>query len=112
MTHPGIEPRSTGLLANTLASWPMSRIYVIVYNDMQLNIYVILCNCMYVIWLLSIYNSSLPIQDVALKTSREQWTIETGGERGSERSVLAARHDDEELLLCNCLYVCNNVCLG
>ena len=38
------------------------------------------------------YNSSVPIRDVALKTSREQWTIETGGERGSGRSVLAAHH--------------------
>ena len=30
------------------------------------------------------YNhSSWPIQDIALKTSRERWKIETGGERGS-----------------------------
>ena len=42
-----------------------------------------------------IYNSSVPIQDVVLKTSREQWTIETGGERGSGKSVLATWHDDE-----------------
>ena len=27
----------------------------------------------------SIYNSAVPIQDIALKTSQEQWTIETGG---------------------------------
>ena len=32
-----------------------------------------------------IYNSSVLIQDVALKTYRERWTIETGGERGSGR---------------------------
>ena len=43
-----------------------------------------------------IYNSSMSIQDVALKTCREQWTIETGGERGSGRSVLAVRHDDDD----------------
>ena len=43
-----------------------------------------------------IYNSSVSIQDIALRTSQEQWTIETGGERGSERSVLAARLDDDE----------------
>ncbi len=43
-----------------------------------------------------IYNSSVPIQDVAWKTSRERWTIETGGERGSGRSMLAARHDDDD----------------
>ena len=60
-----------------------------------------------------IYNSSVPIQDIAWKTSRERWTIETGGERGVERSVLAAQHDDNCLLriiisylkLCNCLQI-------
>ena len=35
-----------------------------------------------------IYNSSVPMQDVALSTSREQWTIETGSERGSGRSMI------------------------
>ena len=29
-----------------------------------------------------IYNSFVPIQDVALKTSREQWTIVTDGNEG------------------------------
>ena len=29
-----------------------------------------------------IYNSSVPIHDVALKTDRERWTLETGGKRG------------------------------
>ena len=37
-----------------------------------------------------IYNSSVPIQDIALKTYREWWTIEMGGERGS------VRHDDDD----------------
>ena len=46
-----------------------------------------------------IYNSSVPIQDVALKT------IETGGERGSERSMLAARHNDDDETLFNELYL-------
>ena len=41
-----------------------------------------------------IYYSSLLIQDEALKTYRERWTIETGGERRSGRSVLAVPHDD------------------
>ena len=40
------------------------------------------------------YKSSVPIQDVALKTYRVQWTTEKGGERGSRRSVLEARHED------------------
>ena len=43
-----------------------------------------------------ICNSYVPIQDIALKTSWEQWTIETGGERGSGRSVFEARHDDDK----------------
>ena len=43
-----------------------------------------------------IYNSSVPIQDVALKTYREQWTIETSGSRGSGRSVQVVRHDDDD----------------
>ena len=43
-----------------------------------------------------IYNSSVPIQDLALKTSQERWIIETGSERGSGRSVLAAQHDDDD----------------
>ena len=43
-----------------------------------------------------IYNSSVPIWDIALKTSRKQWTIEMGSERGSGRSVLAAWHDDDD----------------
>ena len=42
-----------------------------------------------------IYNSSVPTQDVALKTSRERWTIETSGEGGSEGCVLVTRHDDD-----------------
>ena len=42
-----------------------------------------------------IYNNSVAIQDVAWKTSQELWTIEMGGERGSRRSVLAVRHDDD-----------------
>ena len=44
----------------------------------------------------TIYNCSVPIQDISLKTARKQWTMETGGERGSGRSVLAARHDDDD----------------
>ena len=38
-----------------------------------------------------IYNSSVQIQDIALKISREQWTIEMGSEGGSEKSELVAR---------------------
>ena len=39
-----------------------------------------------------IYNSSVPIQDVALKTYQKRWTIE----RESGRSVLAAQCDDDD----------------
>ena len=41
----------------------------------------------------TIYNSSVPIQDEALMTSLKQWTIETGSERGSWRSVPVAQHN-------------------
>ena len=44
-----------------------------------------------------IYNRSVLIQDVAWKTCREQWTVGTSGERGSGKSVLAARHDDDDM---------------
>ena len=51
-------------------------------------------------WLDPIYNCSVPIQYVAMKTSRERWTIETGSDRGSVRSVLATRHDDDDICIC------------
>ena len=41
------------------------------------------------------YNSSVSIQDVAVKTYRKRWTIEKGSGRGSCRFVLAVRHDDK-----------------
>ena len=44
----------------------------------------------------SLKNCSVSIQDVALKTYRMRWTIETGGERGSGRSILATRYDDDD----------------
>ena len=42
-----------------------------------------------------IYNSSVSIQDVALKTNQKRWTIEKGGGRGSGGSMLAALDNDE-----------------
>ena len=42
------------------------------------------------------YSSSVPIRNVALKTCRKQWTIRKGGEKGSGRSVLMTRHDDND----------------
>ena len=42
------------------------------------------------------YSSSLPIQDVTLKTCWKQWAIENCGEKGSEISVLIARYDDDD----------------
>ena len=42
------------------------------------------------------YSCSMPIRDVAPKICQKQWTIGRGGERGSGRSVLAARHDDND----------------
>ena len=45
----------------------------------------------------TIYSSSVPIRDVAWKTCWEWWTIETSGEKGSGKSVLAARNDDDNI---------------
>ena len=42
------------------------------------------------------YSSYVRIRDVALKTSQRQWTIGRSGEKGSEISVPAARHDDDD----------------
>ena len=42
------------------------------------------------------YSNSVLILDVALKTCQKQWTIGTGGERGSEISMLIVRHDNDD----------------
>ena len=43
------------------------------------------------------FSSYVRIQDVALKTCQRRWTIGRSGERGSGISVLAARHDDDDV---------------
>ena len=43
-----------------------------------------------------IHNNFVLIQDIASKTSKEHWMIETGGEWWSGRSVLAMWHDDDD----------------
>ena len=43
-----------------------------------------------------IYNSSVQTQDVGWKTCCKQWMIETIGERGSGKSMLAAQHNDDD----------------
>ena len=52
----------------------------------------------------TIYDSSVPIQEVHWK----QWTIGTGAERGSGRSMLAAQHDDDDIIY---IYTCVCVCV-
>ena len=42
------------------------------------------------------HNNSVPIQDVALKTYRERWTIEKDAGRGSGRSTLVVWHNDDD----------------
>ena len=42
------------------------------------------------------FSSYVRIWDVALRTCQRRWTIVRSGERGSEISVLAARHDDDD----------------
>ena len=43
-----------------------------------------------------IYKSSVQTQDVVYKTNRKRWTIETNGEKESGKSMLTARHDDDD----------------
>ena len=43
-----------------------------------------------------IYSSYVRIPDVALNTYRERWVIESCGERGSVKSVVAAPHYDDD----------------
>ena len=43
------------------------------------------------------YSSYVRIWDVTLKTCQKRWMIGRSGERGSGISVLAARHDDDEI---------------
>ena len=52
------------------------------------------------------YSNSVPIQHVALKAYRERWTIVKGCRRGSGRSALVARHDDDDddILFCTSEY--------
>ena len=40
------------------------------------------------------FSSYVRIRNIALKTYQRRWTIGRSGERGSEISVLVARHDD------------------
>ena len=42
------------------------------------------------------YSSSVPIQNVTLKTCWKQWTIGWSGERGSGISVRMVQHDDDD----------------
>ena len=43
-----------------------------------------------------IYSSSVPIQNVVYKIGWKRWTIETGGENGSGKSVLVPEHDNDD----------------
>ena len=45
------------------------------------------------------YSSYVRIRDVALKTCQSRWMIGRSGERGSGISLLAARHDDDDIYI-------------
>ena len=53
------------------------------------------------------YSSSMRIGDIALKTCQRRWTIGRSGERGSRISVLAARHDDDDIYIYIYIYIYN-----
>ena len=44
-----------------------------------------------------IYSNSVSIQDVTWKICRERWTIETGGEKWSGKSVQAVWHGNDDI---------------
>ena len=56
------------------------------------------------------YSNYVRTQDVTLKTCRRRWMIGRSGERGSGISVLAIRHDDDDIYIltrtCVCMFVC------
>ena len=49
-----------------------------------------------------IYNSSVLINDVAMKTFRERWTIGTGGERESQGDMCYRR----DMMIMIYIYIC------
>ena len=51
------------------------------------------------------YSSSVPIRDVALKTCQKRWMIGGSGNRGSGISVLAARHDYDDIYIYIYIYI-------
>ena len=46
-----------------------------------------------------IYNTTVLVHDVDMKTCRERWTTDTGGERVSVRSILAVHDEDDGIIL-------------
>ena len=61
---------------DTTAAWKKLRLILSFWSDFDMTDAYLLK---------PIYNSSVPTQDVALKTFREHWIIETDAERGSRR---------------------------
>ena len=52
------------------------------------------------------YSTYVRIRDLALNTCQKRWMIGRSGERGSGISVLAAWHDDDEVLLYSTSLIC------
>ena len=65
------------------------------------------------------YSSYVRTQDVTLRTCQRRRIIGRSGERGSEISVLVARHDDDNddisinvfVGMCVCMCACRRVCM-
>ena len=57
------------------------------------------------------YNSSVRIQDVALKTYWEWRTIKKGGGRGSGRSKLAVWHEDDDMCIYGYIHIYKDICI-
>ena len=56
------------------------------------------------------YSSYVRIPDVALKTCQRRWTIGRSGERGSVISMLAARHDDDDIYIYTHTHIYIHMC--
>ena len=57
------------------------------------------------------YSNYVRTQDVTLKTCRRRWMIGRNGERGSRISALAARHDDDDDIYTNDIFVVVVICI-
>ena len=105
-SHGGSTPQSSSYTATYHSSWKLSKLDEPdtwdTVGEVETSSWVIYsCGPLHMdekrqdVQLEPTYSSSVPIQDVALRICRKQWTIGRCGEKGSGISVLIARHHDD-----------------